>query len=510
MHYPTKLKVSVLQSENAEYSETKPHVKRIALLAEGGYKLRDNLGLFLKQRQDESADIYRQRLDKYTYSNVLGAAISELSSKFSNGNVYLSGITNPIFWQAFRENNNGAGRTERQLLAELFGKCLPYRQTWVHVDKPKAPYAPRSAAEEASLGLEPRLIVYNAQQVLSWDETDNGTLKWAKIFQIIEDISPIEKPIKKAVWTFVDDECVCSYSLPVEVKNGEICNILNSKGDRIDRYHGLYMVEQESVTMHGFGCVPIVRVALPYSQWGGNQAYPKAEEALRLETHRYDLLTNAYWQRFYKRAVVPEDLGSVFADTTDSIPVGMQFVPEADNFAWSEPTGAIIEPLTITLEKAASEIRNVLSMGGAAYASTASAAPIEASGLSKEMDFVNEDERLKSYGHIFTDALQDIYQLVAKAKGFDNYANIAVSGLDDFGRDRMASFVEALTAFVAIDLPQLSALMPPTLFAIVREKLISYLMGNLTPEQRSVINNELAAMPTTVDPIAIGATMPAS
>ena len=495
MDYPDKLKIGVLQSERGEYTEMSPHIERIALLVKGGYKLRDKLSLFLKQRRDEEDDIYKARIEKFTYSNVLGAAVSQLAAKFSNGQVHISGPIDEDLWAEFRENNDGKGRTERQLLNELFSHCLPYRQVWAHVDKPRAPYTPRSAADEEALGLKPRVILYSSAQVLSWDEKDDGAIAWVKVFQVVEEVTPTAAPRMKALWTFIDDECICTYAAYVKVVNGKIRSILNDRGDYVSLFNDAYEVSQVDMVRHGFGCVPVVRVVLPYEMWGGNQAYPKAEESLRLEAHRYDLLTNAYWQRYYKRAMIPDSLDVTFEQASE-LPTGLQHVVEADNFSWSEPTGAIIEPLTITLEKAKKEIRALLAIGGAAYSEGESVS--EASGESKKMDFVNEDERLQSYGHIFTDALQDIYQLVAKATGNRQYSEIAVSGLDEFGHDKASDFIESLTAFVEIDIERLALLLPPTLFVLVREKLLAFLLGNLTPEQKSIVADELATMPIEV------------
>jgi hypothetical protein len=36
---------------------------------------------------------------------------------------------------------------------------------------------------------------------------------------------------------------------------------------------------------------------------------------------------------------------------------------------------------------------------------------------------------------------------------------------------------------------RLQAILPPTLYLIIREKLLNLLMGNLTPEQRAAISS---------------------
>jgi hypothetical protein len=88
-------------------------------------------------------------------------------------------------------------------------------------------------------------------------------------------------------------------------------------------------------------------------------------------------------------------------------------VLELDKFEWSEPEGKIIPSIDRALERAEKQIRAILGVGGV-YTQEAT----EASGLSKQMDFAIEEERVRSFGHILTDFLQDLYQIVAIAAGY--------------------------------------------------------------------------------------------
>lgn len=494
MNYPNKLSLELLLAENSEYSVVKPHLEKINLLVEGGYRLRDSLPIFVEKRPGEESDVYENRLKKYTYSNVLGSAIAQLATKFSNGSVYLDKESPKTFWDSFRENNDGKGRTENQLVASLFSNVLPYQTVFAHIDKPRSFIEPTSAAQEEALGLLPKVILYGALQVPAWSEIE-GKLQWIKVFQLSEvSDDPTAKSIIKATWTFIDNQLITRYSAFVNIKDGKIANILDRQGEIIDGYSKEIEIFKEDEIAHGFNRIPVVKVSIPDAMWSGNQAYPKAEECLRLECHKHDYLSSSYPQRTYKRVQQPDsDLDKTFADTDNQpIPTGLQYVLEVDSFSWNEPTGAILTQVQSSLEQATKDIRNILAVGGA-YIQEA----VEASGTSKQMDFETEESRLASFGHFISDALQDIYQLVAYSMGYS--VDLAVSGLDDFGNDRLEDLLAVLNTLNALDMAALEARLTPTLFLLIREKLLGFLMANMTPAQKSQIEKELT-IPLVITP----------
>ncbi|MBW4483011.1 MAG: hypothetical protein KME14_10745 [Tildeniella torsiva UHER 1998/13D] len=489
MIYPPQLTLKQLQAEHPDYTAAKPHLERIQLLTEGGWRLRDKLSSFLKQRPGEEDEIYETRLEKFSYSGVLGSCISQMAAKLTSGTIHLSNVTNESFWEGFREDNNGLGRTESQLIEQLFAESLKYKTVFIHVDKPKALVIPQSRAEEEQLGLRTNLVLYPCIQVPMWSES-NGKLSWIKVFQILDDTSdPLRNPLKLAKWTFIDSEKIAVYQSYVKLgRKGEILELLNNKGEPLPTTEGEPKVPQTSLVPHGFGTIPVAKLELPNDKWSGNHAAPKAEECLRLESHRYDLLTAAYLQRTYKPVQTPDaDLGNSYVDDDgENMPTGLQYVLRVDKFEWSEPEGKIIEHIDKALTQAEKQIRAILGTGGA-YAQE----PIEASGVSKQMDFEIEDDRLESYGSILTDTLQDVYQLVAIAEA-QEAEKLAVSGLDEFGGDRLVDLIEALNMLLGIDLARLEQVLTPTLYVLIRERLLSLLMGNLTPEQRQTILDEAA------------------
>jgi hypothetical protein len=482
MEFPATLPLSTLQSEHPDYASAKHDLLKIQLLAESGHRLKRSLSLFLQQRCGEEPAVYQQRLKKFGYSNTLGAGIAQLASKLSNGQIHASQAAD--WWNTWRNNNDGQGRTEQELIEKLFAETATLGHCWAHVDKPVSAVEPRSRGEEVALGLEPRVVIYNALQVPNWAMAGRG-VSWVKVYQVItENADPSRPPRQKAVWTFIDSEHITRFSAYVKLgAQGEIKQLLNAQGEEIDSSEEA-PIAQETAIAHGFGLCPVTRVAVPGRLWAGDQAYSNAEQCLRLECHRFDLLTAAYLQRTYKPAATPDelmDLDNTYVDEDDKpLPTGLQYVIKVDEFKWNEPTGAIIGPLTKTLEETKRELRAILSLGGAYLQEGA----VEASGESKRMDFVIEAERLEAYGAVIVDALNDLYQIVAKGAG---QAPPSISGLNEFGGDAFGTFVAQLVAIASLDLAGLAARLPLPLFELLLRKLYGFLSAGLSPDERDQV-----------------------
>lgn len=422
MTYPANLSLEVLQQQAAEFSQLRPHLSRIMDLTAGGHQLRDQLHRFLKQRPGEENELYQHRLDKFTYSNILGGSLAQITAKVSSSQLQVQGQPQE-FWTRFLNNTNGAGRTQEKLIDNLLLQGLQERIVYLHVDKPQAPFQPRNRAEEEALGLDPKIVLYPATQVPLWGE-ENGNLTWIKTFQLNEEIlGPTSPAMFKATWQIIDAEVIARYASYVKLGHrGQIIELLDEKGEPLDDQE---TVPLESEVAHGFGQLPVVRLAIPHRLWSADQAAPIAESMLRLECHRYDLLTAAYLQRTYKPIQRPDDdLGETYVDDSmEELPTGLQFVLELDKFEWSEPKGDIIPHIHGSLEKSEQQIRAICGV------SAPSVEPTEESGISKKMDFVIEDNRLRSYGHLIRDALEAAYTLVARSVG---YSAPTLSGLEEF------------------------------------------------------------------------------
>jgi hypothetical protein len=483
--YPNKLPLEILQSVHPEYASLLPIYKEIELLASGGYKLKAQIKQFLPRRPGEDSDIYEARLNKFTYANVLGQAISKQLSKFNNSAINISGIEkNQTFWDDFRDNTDLAGRSEKNLISNIFRELLKFKKVYLHADKRKLDIAPLNKAQEETLGIRPYVTLYSAMQVTNWSES-KGQPDWIKVYQIVQDTTnPLFPPQTKAIWTFIDTTYIARYEAYVELDSeGNIKNVLNSEdkggnGDEADIY-------LTSLVPHNLGTIPVIKVEVPDDLWTCDQAASKALEHLRTDCSKYDMQTLAYFQRTFKRVMTPDgDIHATYEDN-EAPPTGLQHVLELEKFEWSEPQGHILTHLRESLTQIETQVRDLVSLGGV----SSSLGAVQQSGVSKQLDLHNQETILKSYGQILVDAYQDLLQIVAKSQGISDL--VTVSGLDKFELDNLDNLLTSIKELVNINLSTLQTQLPPTAYLILYKKLIALLLGNLSPEQERMIEEEL-------------------
>jgi hypothetical protein len=487
--YPTQLNLKTLESQHPDYSGVATQYRKISLLSQGGYQLEKAIREFLPARPSEEPEVYAQRVKKFTYKNVLGDSIRKQTTRMSNGTISVSGFTTAEedFWNSFRENTDSKGRTENQLVSELFRESLKYQTIYLHADKPRSPYTPRNKAEEIALGLEPRLVLYSALEVISWSDGDDEELEWIKVRQIsVDTSSPVQEPQTVCTWTFIDDTSISRYQSYIELgTNGNITALLDSAGKKIGQGDEAKVTLLEEI-QHGLGEIPVLRFKLPAELWLGDDCVSKSYEHLRLDCHLFDLLTLAYFQRTYKKVLTPDDNLRETYSEDDTLKPGLEHVLELENFVWSEPKGDILKYISESLDKIEHQIREMVALTGA----SSQEVPQTQSGVSKELDYFMSSEALKAYGHLITDVLQDAYQLIARMKGSPS-PELSVFGLDSFETDGVETLIDRLLTIAQIDLESLRQKLPSTLFNLTQEKLMLGLVGNLTPLQRQKIMDEL-------------------
>ncbi|MBD2168053.1 hypothetical protein H6G04_27080 [Calothrix membranacea FACHB-236] len=494
MNYPLFLDLKVLQTEHPDFTEWKPAFQEIDLLSAGGYRLKNQIQQFLPRRAGESEEIYEIRLKKFTYSNILGSAVNKQLSKFANSSLSISGIeSNQSFWEEFRDDTDLAGRSEKDLLSTIFRECLKFGKCYLHVDKPATDVKPVNRAQEQLLGIRPYITIYSAQQVINWSES-RGDLDWIKVFQLINDTTnPLIPPQVRAVWTFIDREYVAKYSALVELDSrGAIKNIINADGSKSITEAEIPLV---SLIQHGLGTIPVIKAEVPSDLWAGDQATSKALEHLRIDCSKYDMLTLAYFQRTFKRVQTPDgDINNTYEGDGDEIPTGLQHVLELEKFEWSEPTGTIINQMRESLTQIENQVKDLIAIGGVSSEQSA----VQQSGVSKKMDFYDQEAILRAYGAIICDVYQDTLQLVARSQGLND--QISVSGLDRFDLDNLDDVLVNVKAISLIDFNALRSQLPPSAFNLVYRKVINLLLGNLSPEQQSVIEQEIESIVNAPQP----------
>ncbi|HEY9699083.1 MAG TPA: hypothetical protein V6D10_17615 [Trichocoleus sp.] len=498
MQYPSSLTLAQLESTHPEYQDLAPALQEISLLTAGGYRLKNQIQQFLPQRPGEESSLYESRLQKYTYNNILSSAINSQVSKLSNGALNVSGLdSEPDFWTKWREKTDLAGkRAEKELIAEIFREILKFKKVYLHIDKPEAPVKPKNKAQEKLLGLRPYLVFYNASQVINWSEDGAGKPQWIKVRQLSQDTSnPFAQPLTRCTWTYIDQETIARYAAYVKLdKAGKVAAIVDVQGEEIAGGEEVKVPLATPPISHNLGQIPVIKVELPSDLWVCDQAASKALQHLRTDCHKYDLETFLYVQRQWKPQLTPDqDLHNSYTDSADEpLPTGLQYVLQNGDFDWKEAEGKILPQLAASLQQIEDQVRSLISQGGL---SGSSKGAVEQSGLSKAFDFQEQNEILKSYGVILTQAYQQVLQLVAQSQGLP-HESISCSGLDSFDLDNLDSMLEQVSKLAATDLSSLKEKLPPTLFKLLYQKLCSLLVGNLSAEQQDAIEQEIVSFAT--------------
>jgi hypothetical protein len=466
-----------LQSKHVKYVSLEKHLHQISLLVAGGHELEKNLKDFIPRRQGEDKDVYDNRLRKYSYSNVLGSGISQLCSKFRNGTIIVS--SDGEFWDSFRTDTNGKGRSESDLFAKIAEELITYGKVFAHVDADVVDVPVENMAQFLSLGTRPRINLYNALQVIDWQgESDN--LQWLKIYQV-DDYAPNPFTEKQSIarWIIITSESVLTYELSCQFDDeGNIVKFWDTSDNSWRTPTKDTVVPLKSVVDHGLGETPVRMICVSENLWAANQAYSKARESLVLECHLQDILTSSYIQRIYRPFARPDSLDSTWVDDDETpIDTRLESVIQVDDFKMIEPSGATVAALNSSLEEPRKQIRSILSLGGAYIENGV----VEASGVSKEMDFEIEESRLRSYGSVLADSIQVLYRWVARFQGVAQ--DVSVSGLDDFSNNKSLHYLNLLKEFSLIDYDKI-LLLPPNLVQYVMDGFVNSVADNLPPEER--------------------------
>lgn len=481
LDFPEALTLKQLEAAHAEHAAILPTLHKIDDLCAGGHQIEAKKALYLKPRPGEEPELYKLRLEKFVYTNILGDAITSQVQKLSSGSLTVTGIEQADFWKQFRENTNRQGRSEKSLLEEIFEVLLQFKCAYLHVEKPYSQYTPQNRKQEELLGLLPYVCVYTPLEVINWGKDKTGGLSWLKLRQV-EDVSdPFGQTKKKVVWTLIDERSIAKYEAFVKLNaKGQIAEIVNEKGEPLGSGEDA-KIFRSLLIAHGVGRLPIVKVSLSDNLWVADQAYLLALEHLNLENSRYDTAMMAgYVQRTWQPHLAPDtDLDRTFVDVPEDLKTGNQYVIKG-SFQFNEAQGSSIGTVSGLLQGIKDTIEDMI---GTARASTTKGA-VQQSGVSKAMDFSLQESALKKYGAILCDAYQDLLQLVAKVHGVLG-DEISVTGLDTFDVDSLEGLLG-----VAVTMAPVEGKIAPTALMLFYQALQGQLVKNASAEQQQTMISE--------------------
>ena len=390
--------------------------ERIELLCAGGVRLGLAADRFLMKRPKEVFDVYQERIRRFRYQNILGRGLGWYTMQLFRQNPRIGIVpeaSDKWYQDVFLGDCDHAQTTFIDKFRKVFEHLCMYSLSYVLIDKPKANAPVESRADEKQLRLDdPYLVTYSPRQVINWGNDENGNLQWA-VIKCEETQTEFLKPnTTRMRWYYFDQHDFRIYEAKVEAKDTiAASSSLSPNYIQVDDTVDAELVDEGPHVLAEYGRIPLHRVEVPEALWLASQVYLQVLDHLN---HH-----NAYsWALFQANLAMPV----IFSDTevknmllseTAFLQLG-----QADKIEWMEPKGVTFEHAAKYLDGLREEIFRMMYLQAQGRASTASASG--ASGYSKEMDMMPANDALNGFGDILRQAMQNVGDDVARARGNDN------------------------------------------------------------------------------------------
>jgi hypothetical protein len=488
--YPQIATLKQLEAKNPDYIALAPLYQTIDDLVLGGNVMDAKKEQYLLKRPGEDAELYRLRISKFVYTNILGDCLRELTDKVSGAELHVDGISGDDtpeatakFWSTWRDHTDGYNRKERGLLNQLFLTLLKFKTAYCLIDKPAAPLEPVNRLQEEALGLTPYAALISPLEIYDW-QLDGDRLQWAKIRQVTTDYQPLGDRVTRITWTFIDSTQIVKYSARVELgRDGSIKKLI----DNAARNGQEDAVALTSRVSHGRKKIPLIRCELPDNKWASKDAYLKALQYLQIENGWTDTASIAgYVQRLFKPQVKPDDdISATYTDDDEyvsQIKSSNAHILIGDDFRFVEIAGSSLKTIRDSvLEPIKGEIKAIISLGNV----SAAKGVMEQSGTSKSFDYAQFNDALRAYGEILVNYYQDILRAVAEAAGYDS-ETISVSGLDTFDLDTLDTLLAQTKELINYE-----DRIPATAMKLWMGKIVAQMHRSASAKQQEEMGKEL-------------------
>lgn len=478
MDYPNSLSLPVLESVSLEYEENSKLWDTIDDLIIGGSRINKKASKYLPKIPGERPEIYRNRLEKFTYHSILGEAIDELSRKFLTSDINITGLAenqNSVFteyWKAFRHHGKKNLSNEMVIANQIFTDLISYGKSYVHLEMNGE--STQNILTDIQNGYIPYITIHHPNTV-----TNSGD-GWFKL-RITDTINDrFSKPQNRVKWIFIDRQTIAVYSAIVEYSDtGTIAKILD--GSEMIPVTDNTPIPLESIFEHGFSDIPLIEVSVSDKQWITHKAYLRQLEHLRELNNKHGINTMLYIQRTFKPRVEKEEDLEFVTETVDStIESGNPYILDVEDFRFNEPNGNSSTTLLNSLNGIAAQIRSLYGLQGNIEETPGS---LSRSGASKEMDFISVRDILDSFGGNIISALDYIYGVVSDTIG---YQRLSISGLSNFQVNILSSDIDS-----AIRVQEVETQIAPTALQLFYARISKELVGSVSPEQETIIDTEI-------------------
>jgi hypothetical protein len=434
----------------------------------------------------EEPEVYKERKARAFYVPYAGEILDAIVASLFGEPITVSveeGVAEEDFYEAFfRDTSPPAGRkvSLNDLLKTQLLTALQCKRAWTLVDLPDVPpnQEPESLADEEALGLRDAYACeIEPEMVLDWEETEDGELLWALIMHTERKRSSLED-LRDTVterYTHYTPESWQQYEVVYKVGKPPKAN------------EEVPLLREGT---HSFGRVPLHRLELSDGLWAMgkllsiaiahfnlrnalNWAECKAlfpvlasflseEEVMNPATADPDRDVNqAYGQGRIARFGAKDDLRYVGPDTS-AYKVAME-----DLAGLRDEMHRVVHHMALSVEN--------------------SAAALQRSAESKQVDQSATAVVLRALGQIVREATLGIYDLVARGRG-EAGAVFKAEGMESFNEQSVDALMTQATTIDAISIP--SATFKRIWTFILARRILG---ENATEEDFAAIRKELEA-----------------
>lgn len=464
--------ITNLLQTHSHYDFYKSSWQTIKDLREGFATIYAKKERYAPQRIGEEADVYANRLECLSYTNILNENIHRLASILTSTPISLE-YQDTLFWDDWVRRVDGKKLTHNGLIYDIYCNLLYYGRVHLVIDNPVITNPSRSRGEYVDNRQYPVVTLLNPLEVINWGDD------WVISLQINEVNQPLQPRQTIATWKLWTTESITSWSTEVTVN---IDNVIT----KVKIGNKWYLPEDKrsrlegETLLHGWGVLPVVSYVMSDEKWVGQAVWPKAKQHFNIESSwtwagRYAGII----QRIFTPSpptmndnpalvIDPPDYSDVISDNAHVlIGQGFQFV---------ETSGSAITTLGQQLAQIALDVKDTVNI------TFASGAPVEQSGVAKKVDMLLLQNALTSYGYIGTEIDEELLSIVA---------TIAETDTPTVNSNLSYSLEDAETALDRADrlLPHAENIAPITLREVYK-KLQHLLLPDASEDVKTEIDKE--------------------
>lgn len=395
--------VSQLSITHSHYDFYRDSWQCIKDLKEGFATIKAKRTRYLPQRVGEEPEVYENRLECLSYTNILNENLHRLCSILTSSPTTLE-YTDTLFWDGILKALDGGKMTHNDLIYDIYSSLLYYGRITIAIDNPVITMPSRSRKEYLESRQYPRVTVLNPLEVINWGDD------WVITLQIEEVNRPLTPKAIYATWKLWTQYSITTWNTQVMV---DCDNVITQVmvGNKWYAPEDKKALAEGYELQHNWGVLPVVRYTLPDEKWVGMAVYPKAQQHFNIES-------SYTWAGRYagiiQRVFTPmpptvNDNPNLILDPPDysDVKSSNANILIGQGFQFVETTGSAIATLGSQLAGIKADVKDTINIVFASGAAT------EQSGVAKKVDMLLLQNALTSYGYLGTQIDEEVLEVIA-------------------------------------------------------------------------------------------------